>query len=329
MMFRRGFIARLLLLGVLAWVGMLGACASAQPAPPDPSPSPSPSATPFVPATLTPIPPTRTPTPTITPTPSPTPCVAAVCRFPWQFPLQRPLAPPYDQVAPTYRFGETYRGIRYPHHGLDFQAPQGTPVLAAAEGVVVFAGDDLRTPVSDWRNFYGQAVVVEHHLAGQAQPVYTLYGHLDTVAVKVGQRVKAGEVVGTVGSRGVALGPHLHFEVRLGENTYATAQNPALWIQPAEPDQGVLALRITDHAGRRLHLMGIAVIGLDEGLPTNYLETYAEQALQGDPRLRENAALGDLPAGRYRLEVTCCGRLFSREVTIAPHTLTLVRWTLP
>ncbi len=317
--------------GMLLAAMLLGGCAAPSDAP-TPLGQPSATVTPFTPATLTPIPtlpPSPTVTPTTTPTPSPTPCQADVCPYPWRFPFQRPLAPPYDRIAPTYRFGETYHGRRDPHHGVDFQAPQGTPVLAAAEGVVVFAGDDLQTPVSDWRNFYGQAVVLAHTLPDQSQPLYTLYGHLDTVTVQVGQQVRAGDVVGTVGSRGVALGPHLHFEVRWGQNTYAAAQNPVLWMQPTQADQGVLALRLTDAAGHRLHLTDIAVVGLAADLPTQYLETYADPTLQGDPRLRENAALGDLPPGQYRIEVTCCGRLWRREVVVAPQTVTFVRWQLP
>ncbi len=281
-----------------------------------PSPRPSPS-------------PTLTPTPTHTPMPSPTPCAAEVCVLPWAFPLRRPIAPPGNSaIAPTYPFGSDYHGLRHVHHGVDMENPRGTPVLAAADGEVVFAGEDAHSPLGPVPNFYGQAVVLRHVLAVAGEVVYTLYGHLDTVAVQVGQAVAAGEVIGTVGSRGVAVGPHLHFEVRLGEDAYAAAQNPVLWLQPPGPRDGVLAMRLADAAGSLLHLTDIVVRGLDAGLPTFYPQTYATPDLEGDPRLHENLALGGLPAGHYAVEITCCGRLFRREVEIRPHQLTFARWTL-
>ncbi len=326
-------------LGMLALVAaMLAGCGRPAPSPSPtaaltatalPTATPSPAAPP--PRTPTPIPlpsPTRTPAPS--PTPSPTPCAAEVCVLSWAFPLRRPIAPPGNSaIAPTYPFGSDYHGLRKPHHGVDMANPYGTPVLAAADGVVVFAGDDIRHPLTPWPNFYGQAVVLEHHLPGVPWPLFTLYGHLETIGVRVGQTIAAGEAVGTVGSRGVATGPHLHFEVRLGENAYQAAQNPVLWMQPAAPDDGALALRLTDPSGHPRHLTAIVLRGLTPGLPTRYPQTYVEEALHGDPRLHENAAVGDLPPGDYELEITCCGRLYRRVVEIRPHHLTLVRWRLP
>ena len=299
------------------------------------SPGGRPSPTATLPPTVMPSPrpspsPTLPPSPTPAPTPSPTPCVARTCVLPWWFPLRRPIAPPGNStIAPTYPFGSDYHGLRHVHHGVDMENPQGTPVLAAADGEVVFAGTDARTLVGPVLNFYGQAVVLRHDLPGAGGAVYTLYGHLNTVAVQVGQRVTAGQVVGTVGSRGVAVGPHLHFEVRLGENAYTAAQNPVLWLQPPAAHDGVLAMRLTDAAGYPLHLTAIVVRGEDAGLPTFYPQTYATADLTGDPRLHENLALGSLPAGRYVVEITCCGRLFRQPIEIQPYCLTFVRLVLP
>jgi peptidoglycan hydrolase-like protein with peptidoglycan-binding domain len=102
-------------------------------------------------------------------------------------------------VAPTDRFGP--RGQRF-HTGLDYPAPAGSPVVAAAPGRVTQAG---RVP-GGW----GRLVVIDH-----GQGVETWYAHLATVRVRVGQSVPAGAVVGLVGASGRATGPHLHFEVRL------------------------------------------------------------------------------------------------------------------
>lgn len=86
------------------------------------------------------------------------------------------------------------------HDGIDIAAPAGTPIRAARSGKVLFAGE---------RGGYGNVVVVDHG-AG----LKTLYAHNSRNIVKAGDTVKAGQVIGTVGSTGRSTGPHLHFEVR-------------------------------------------------------------------------------------------------------------------
>jgi LysM repeat protein len=86
------------------------------------------------------------------------------------------------------------------HAGIDTSARQGTPVLAAGSGSVIFAG---------WSTMgYGNTVVIAHGTT------FTLYGHLNVIGVSCGQAVSAGQTIGTVGSTGWSSGPHLHFEVR-------------------------------------------------------------------------------------------------------------------
>ena len=93
------------------------------------------------------------------------------------------------------------RGYEF-HSGIDITAPQGSKVLATADGVVEFAG---------WYGDYGKTVIIRH-----PSGYLTLYGHLSQVDVKEGQKVKAGDVVGRVGSTGRSTGPHLHYEVIKG-----------------------------------------------------------------------------------------------------------------
>ena len=92
-------------------------------------------------------------------------------------------------------------GIDGFHTGLDIGAPQGTPVVAAAPGIVAHAGR---------AGNYGLAVFLQHEGGME-----TIYAHLSGIAVKRGQLVQAGEVIGYVGSTGKSTGPHLHFEVRV------------------------------------------------------------------------------------------------------------------
>jgi murein DD-endopeptidase MepM/ murein hydrolase activator NlpD len=86
------------------------------------------------------------------------------------------------------------------HHGIDFGAPVGAPVYAAAGGRVVMARHRIIT---------GNTVVLEH-LPG----IYTLYYHMDRIDAEVGTVIKGGTQLGTVGSTGLATGPHLHWEMR-------------------------------------------------------------------------------------------------------------------
>ena len=107
---------------------------------------------------------------------------------------------------------------------MDLHNPKGTNVYAAAPGIIVEAGAD--THWGPEFGFYGNLVIISHDIPEVGQPLYTLYGHLSQVSVEVGQRVEEGEKVGEVGATGVAIGSHLHFEVRLGENTYENTRNP-------------------------------------------------------------------------------------------------------
>lgn len=91
-------------------------------------------------------------------------------------------------------------GRRHFHTGVDIAAPSGTPVRAADEGTVLYAG---------WYGGYGKLVVLDH-----GQGVSTLYAHLSKILVTVGQRVAQHQLIGRVGSTGYSTGPHLHFEVR-------------------------------------------------------------------------------------------------------------------
>lgn len=89
------------------------------------------------------------------------------------------------------------------HEGVDILAPEGTPVRAAAYGLVIYAGDGMRG--------YGNAVVLDH-----GEEITTLYGHLHEIQVQSGDAVAKGQRIGTVGSTGNATTTHLHFELRVG-----------------------------------------------------------------------------------------------------------------
>jgi murein DD-endopeptidase MepM/ murein hydrolase activator NlpD len=103
-----------------------------------------------------------------------------------------------------YRIDPVYKTTKM-HAGLDFAAPQGTPVYATADGVVTTAGNT--------GNGYGNHVVINHGFSYE-----TLYGHMVRIKVRDGQKIHRGEVIGWVGSTGKSTGPHLHYEVHKNGN---------------------------------------------------------------------------------------------------------------
>ncbi len=113
------------------------------------------------------------------------------------------LSPPIPGARITSTFGPRvhpiFHDVRY-HDGLDYGAGHGTPIRAAGDGVVVYAGP---------RGGYGNTIVVDH---GNA--LATLYAHQSSFTVSHGTQVTRGQVIGYVGSTGFSTGPHLHFEVR-------------------------------------------------------------------------------------------------------------------
>lgn len=145
-------------------------------------------------AVAPPPPPTPTPRPAATPAPAGTPAPATPrpSSSGWGWPLIGPI---------TQRFGESLTQYGY-HQGLDIDGDTGDPVRAARAGRVILAG---------YGDSCGGIQVQLDHGGG----LQTWYRHLSAVAVKVGQRVDLGQVVGKVGNTGCSLGSHLHFAVRV------------------------------------------------------------------------------------------------------------------
>ena len=119
-----------------------------------------------------------------------------------------------SELRVTSAFGlrsDPLTGALRQHHGQDLGAPEGTPVLAAAEGTVRFAGK---------RGGYGNVVILQH-----ADGTETRYAHCRDLGVREGDVVGAGQEIASVGSTGRSTGPHLHFEVRRDGSPI----DPATW----------------------------------------------------------------------------------------------------
>ena len=125
----------------------------------------------------------------------------------------------------TQYYGEVVPGVTFagkPHTGIDYACPVGTEILASADGVVVWVGYAA--------NGYGNWIVMKHP-DGKA----TLYAHLSSAAVKIGQQVKQGDVIGISGYSGnvVPAGPagaHLHFEARRNWNDPESHEDPVTFL---------------------------------------------------------------------------------------------------
>jgi murein DD-endopeptidase MepM/ murein hydrolase activator NlpD len=117
-----------------------------------------------------------------------------------RIPTHAPANVPFVSSSFGYR-SDPFTGETAMHAGLDFPAPSGTPIHAAADGVVTFVGS---------KGGYGNCVEVTH-----GNGMMTRYGHMAGFRARVGQKVAAGETIGLIGSTGRSTGPHLHFEVRV------------------------------------------------------------------------------------------------------------------
>jgi murein DD-endopeptidase MepM/ murein hydrolase activator NlpD len=109
------------------------------------------------------------------------------------------------------------------HKGVDISAPMGTSVKASADGIVVRAG---------WNGGYGRCVIIDH-----GNNYQTLYGHMSRIDVMEGQEIRQGEPLGAVGNTGHSTGPHLHYEVHIGQ----TPVNPYRFLARASAGQKPVA----------------------------------------------------------------------------------------
>jgi murein DD-endopeptidase MepM/ murein hydrolase activator NlpD len=218
---------------------------------------------------------------------------------------------------PTYQYGSNGHSndLRI-HHGIDIVNPVGVPVLAAGPGQVIWADKGLRNEYESI-SAYGNVVVIEHDFGYQGRPLYTLYAHLSDFLVRRGQHVEAGEPIALIGSTGASSGPHVHFEVRVGRNSYWDTRNPSLWIAPYV-GTGVIAGRITYASGEPIDDLPLDVVDLSTGQTILRGSNYAGFGVNPDDNWNETFVVEDVPAGTYRVVAKFGGTVYSGEVTVIP-----------
>lgn len=264
--------------------------------------------------------------------PSPDPPPVSVWRpplydIPWalnendHFYFSRPIAA--DEVnwpLADYRYGDFFTGTDIVHTGIDIDAKRGTPVLSAGSGEVIWAGEGLYRGKDDPDDPYGLAVAIRHDFGYNQKRLYTIYAHMDRVDVEVGQRVERGDPLGIVGNTGNTTGPHLHFEVRLENNSYYVSRNPELWLTPPQ-GWGVLVGRLMKFDATTISRLDVTVQSLDTQ-QTWGVRTYAPNSVNSDDYYRENLVLSDLPAGDYTLSFTYEDEYHEHTLTIQPGAIT-------
>ena len=283
-------------------------------------------------ATLTPTIPAQTITPTvIQETQFATNlihCGEPFCQVKWGGILNRPIAGTFRNIIdPTYPYASTRNNTLEIHHGVEFVNSSGTPVLAANDGEVVYAGTDSDLLMGPYNNFYGNVVILKHPALFQDEDVFTLYAHLSAINVGLGDQVSSGEMIGKVGASGSAVGSHLHFEVRVGQNDYNHTVNPVIWFSPLAPsEQGhdaILTGNIADPEGNPLQGIPLSLERLDSDgnvVGTIYAQTYMNDGINGYPGLDENFAIPDISPGFYRFAFVY-GTLHQIVFTLEPGDL--------
>jgi murein DD-endopeptidase MepM/ murein hydrolase activator NlpD len=218
------------------------------------------------------------------------------------FYFARPIAA--DEVnwpIPDYRYGGVFFAPNIVHTGIDIDAEEDSPILAAGPGTVVWVGWGLFTETpGNLSDPYGIAVAIKHDFGYNDQQLYTIYAHMNEAIAVMGQHVEMGEVIGLVGATGATTGPHVHFEVRYPTNSFHHTYNPELWIAPPQ-GWGVLVGRVMDSEGKTLQSYDVTVRS-EVTRKSFFVKTYGlGGATNMDPYYQENLVLGDLPAGIYKI----------------------------
>ena len=221
---------------------------------------------------------------------------------------------------PDYRYGGIFFSSDIVHTGVDIPARMKTPVIAAGDGRVVWAGFGLFYGNDDENDPYGKAVAIEHTFGFKGQKVYSIYAHMDRIDVVKGQDVKTGDQVGIIGVTGFTTGPHLHFEVRTDKNSFFTTYNPELWLAPPQ-GWGVLVGRIMKSDGSLLYHHALVAENNETGQEWTVM-SYGNSVVHPDPYYNENLVLSDLPAGTYTLTVEFEDEEYISEIEIRPGAVT-------
>lgn len=234
-------------------------------------------------------------------------------------------------IDQTYRYGSTMGGNFQQHQGVEFNNPDGTPVLAIGSGTVVYAGPAEAAALT---------VTIRHDTSvtanGKRYRLFSTYYHNSVLNVKLGRKVAKGAVIARVGNTGRATNDHLHLEISASPSDSIGlvvdslqrfppyTSNPELWIEPL-PNTGIVAGQVFDSTGapvRQARIYGITKRDPAD-TPYSFAETYGDKA-HSHPLYGEHFAVSDVPPGTFMMGTEIDGKRVFRQVTVEPGKLTWV-----
>ena len=234
-------------------------------------------------------------------------------------------------IDQTYRYGSTMGGNFQQHQGVEFNNPDGTPVLAIGSGTVVYAGPAEAGALT---------VTIRHDTSvtsrGRRYRIYSTYYHNSVLTVKLGRKVAKGTVIARVGNTGRATNDHLHLEISASPSDSISlvvdslqrfppyTSNPELWIEPL-PNTGIVAGQVLDSSGAPVHQARIYGITKRDPVDTPYsfAETYGDKA-HPHPLYGEHFAVSDVPAGTFVMGTEIGGKKVYRQVVVEAGKLSWV-----
>jgi hypothetical protein len=235
--------------------------------------------------------------------------------------MLRPVRPDDQNLKDqTYLYGSTMGGNFRQHQGNEYNAPEGTPLLAVDDGTIVYIDKEIGHSVLKCDRKQGDFFVYAH------------YHHQFDILRKAGEIVKRGEVIGEVGEKGNVTNEHLHFEISLSllddSNKESHTRNPELWIEPLAGTGTIVGL-LVDNGDKPVQ--GARIYGVTKPIPTespfSFAETYKD-SVHSDESYNENFVIGDVLPGEYTLYSDHEGKNCAAKVAVEAGKVTRVQMKL-